>query len=167
MTPRSTALHGSRCRDALFGIAAVLLAVVASLPLSGGSAARADEARIGFKIIVHPANPVGTTTSDALRRAFLKQTTRWADGEAIKAIDLPIGSPIRKEFSRTVLQRSIEAVRSYWLQRIFAGGQTPPLEAPSAELVVRYVAQTRGAVGYVAANVDAAPAKVIELRFDD
>ena len=149
----------SRWRGA-FMLAAAWL-VLGSLAYGG---ARAAEPSAGFRVIVHLANPVTSLSTDALRQIFLKQKTRWEDGEAIKPVDLGLQSAVRDEFSREVLARSVQAVRSYWLQRIFSGGYVPPPELHSDQAVIEYVRSNRGAVGYVSALADVSSAKVIIVR---
>ena len=81
--------------------------------------------------------------------AFLKKVTRWADGEAIKPVDLRQSAAARVKFSERVLKRTVGAVRSYWQQRIFSGRDVPPPELDSDDAVVAFVAKNAGAVGYV------------------
>ena len=126
--------------------------------------AHAAPASPGFKVIVHPSNPVTTLGADTLRQIFLKQKVRWDNGDTIKPVDLKLQSPVREEFSSEVLARSAQTVRTYWLQRIFSGGQVPPPELASDEAVIRYVASEPGAVGYVSSTADSTAAKTLTVR---
>jgi ABC-type phosphate transport system substrate-binding protein len=128
-----------------------------------GEGARASDTRSSFKLIVHPANPVTALSADTIRQIYLKQKVRWDDDKPIKPVDRELRSPVRAQFSSSVLGRSVQAVRSYWLQRIFSGGHVPPPELSSDEAVIRYVSAERGAVGYVAATADTARTKVIAI----
>lgn len=149
----------SRWRGA-FAVAAMCAAL--SLMADGG--AQASGNAVSFKVVVHPANPVTSLRADVVRQVFLKQRVRWDDGEAIKPVDLAFQSEVRAEFSSEVLARSVQAVRSYWLQRIFSGGHVPPPELHSDQAVIDYVASNRGAVGYVSAGADASRVKVVQVR---
>jgi hypothetical protein len=103
-------------------------------------------------------------SQDFLAQAFFKQTMRWDSGQAIEPVDLPLSAPTRQAFSTRVLKRSVPAVRAYWLQRIFSGRQVPPLELDSDAAVVRFVAGSPGAIGYVSSSADTASAKVIPVQ---
>lgn len=136
----------------------------------GGSAlffargtARAESAP-AYRVIVHPDNPSPSVTRDFLIDAFLKRTTRWNDGEAIRPVDQRADSAVRRRFSESVLQRSVAAVKSYWQQRIFSGRELPPPELDSDEAVVGYVLKHRGALGYVSGSAKLERAKVVPVQ---
>ena len=126
-SPRNTlsriSHHRRRWRASL---AFVAMCIVLSVRLEAGAHAATESP--GFKVIVHPSNPVTSLRADTLRQIFLKQQVRWDNGDTIKPVDLKLQSAVRAEFSREVLARSAQTVRTYWLQRIFSGGQIPPPE---------------------------------------
>jgi ABC-type phosphate transport system substrate-binding protein len=95
---------------------------------------------------------------------FLKRTTRWNDGEAIRPVDQRPDSTARRRFSETILQRSVAAVKSYWQQRIFSGRDLPPPELDSDDAVVSYVTKHRGAVGYVSGTAKLERAKPVQIQ---
>jgi ABC-type phosphate transport system substrate-binding protein len=140
-------------------------AVVLSLVLiafarpAAESAAAAPEA--AFRVIVHPKNPVTEMERRWVADAFLRNVTRWPNDNAIHPVDLPPHSPARSTFSKEVLNRSVDAVRAYWQQRIFSGRGVPPPELESEDAVVSYVLTHEGAIGYVSADLDLAGAKVL------
>jgi ABC-type phosphate transport system substrate-binding protein len=102
-----------------------------------------------YQVIVNPNNPTPPVDRHFVEDAFLKKITNWPGGGAIRPVDLPAGSPVRRRFSEEVLLRSVEAVRGYWEQRIFSGRDVPPPELDNEEDVVKYVLKYEGAVGYV------------------
>jgi ABC-type phosphate transport system substrate-binding protein len=115
-------------------------------------------------VIVHPKNKVTSLDKKFLTSAFLKKKTRWGDNKAIKPVDLPAKSAVRKRFSKEVLGRSVEAVRRYWNQVVFSGRGVPPPELDSEDEVVEYVLSHPGAIGYVSGAADLKGAKVVEVR---
>jgi hypothetical protein len=115
-----------------------------------------------FKIVVHADRPSQVERS-FLVDAFLKNVTRWPDGEAIRPIDQRPDSPTRRKFSESVLKRSVPAVKTYWQQRIFSGRGVPPPELDSDEAVIRYVESHTGAVGYVSGSTPIGKAKVAAI----
>jgi len=142
------------------------LALLASLAASwiGRGSALADARAPDFRVIVHPKNPTDSASRTFLTDAFLKKKTRWDDGEAIRPVDREPKASVRQKFSKSVLKRSVAAVRSYWQQRIFSGRGVPPPELDSDEDVVSYVLEHRGAVGYVSGTAELHGAKVVKVR---
>jgi hypothetical protein len=126
----------------------------------------AEESAPDFRLVVHPASPVRSADRSFLARAFLKNASRWDDGETIHPVDLRANSRTRERFSDAVLKRSVPAVRNFWQQRIFSGRGVPPPEVDSDEEVIRYVLKYRGAVGYVSGRADVARARVLVVHYD-
>jgi len=132
--------------------------------LLGSGRAWGDADAPGFVVIVNAQNPLKTEPRALLSQIFLKQLTRWEDGELVRPVDLSPGSLVRRAFSNEVIGRSVAAVRHYWQQRIFSGRDVPPPELDSEEAVLRYVARYRGALGYVSVTAKLAGLKVLSLR---
>jgi ABC-type phosphate transport system substrate-binding protein len=138
-------------------IASVLLSV------QPAGVAHADETP-PFLIIVHSTNPATTLDRKFLSEAFLKKKTRWPSGDVIRPVDQRTIAGVRSRFSEGVLERSVAAVRQYWLQRIFAGRAVPPPELESDAQVVQYVLLQPGAVGYVSASANISGAKALRIE---
>src|SRR5688572_5808689 len=131
---------------------ALLMLSVLLLPQQAG-VARGDEPP-AFVIIVHSSNPAASLDRKFLSEAFLKKKKSWPSGDVIRPVDQLAEANVRSRFSQKVLDRSVDAVRRYWLQRIFAGRDVPPPELESDEKVVQYVLQQPGGVGYVSASAN-------------
>jgi hypothetical protein len=156
--PRTTETASALRRSA----ALALLALLVCLAVRVGIASAGEPA--GFRVIVHPGNPLAAAERDLLAAAFLKKKIRWPDGESILPVDQRFDAPVRERFSEAVLRRSVFAVRSYWQQLIFTGRGVPPAELESDEAVLRYVRSNRGAVGYVGAGTALSGVKGLDLR---
>jgi ABC-type phosphate transport system substrate-binding protein len=143
--------------------AALVLPIAATLAVAfGGRGAKASESS-AYKIIVNPANPAGSLDRKFVEDAFLKKVTTWPDGSVIHPVDLPASSPVRRRFSEDVLERSVDAVRVYWQQRIFAGRDLPPPELENDAEVIKYVLKYDGAIGYVSEGAGSSPSKVVAV----
>jgi len=116
-----------------------------------------------YQVIVHPKNPLTSVGRKFLEDAFLKKTTRWAHDKVIRPADLTPKSPVRRRFSKEVLDRSIAAVKAYWQQRIFSGHDVPPPELDTDEQVVAFVLKHDGAVGYVSGTANLRAAKALTV----
>lgn len=137
-----------------------LLLTLGLLLLGAPAAARADDE---FKVVVHPDNPAGEVSATALSRLFLKKSLRWEDGVAVQPV-VPASPHLQERFARTVHERSVNALKSYWNQVIFSGKDVPPVEKASDAEVLAFVRANRGAVGYVSAATEAAGVKVLAVR---
>ena len=126
--------------------------------------ARAEPAPLAYQVIVNVKNPQTTVDRELATQTFFKKVVIWPHGGVIKPVDLPMDSPVRRQFSQEVLGRSISAVRNYWLQIVFSGRGVPPPEFPSDEDVVRYVAREPGAIGYVSHRADTRAVRVLTVK---
>lgn len=142
-----------------------LVLAVAMWVAMGASSVGAERAESrDVVIIVNRKNTVSSVTTEFVRRAFLKQTTRWDDDETIRPVDLFAKSAARKRFSERFLGRSVEAVKNFWQQRVFSGRDIPPPEFETEDAVIEYVKQHPGAIGYVSSDTEIADVRVLHIR---
>jgi hypothetical protein len=144
-------------------VAGTAIGVILAMAFAAVIAAAAER-KVGYRIVCHPANPTDVVEREFLEDAFLRKKTTWPSGVTIRPVDMTRESPVRKQFSAEVLRRSVDAVRSYWQQRIFAGRELPPPELDGDEAVIRYVLKERGSVGYVSDGATLGGAKVLGVR---
>ncbi len=159
---RSSRISGSRTRRALLTMGFVVAAWHCASFLQ--SEARAEDAETAFQLIVNPENKLGSESRQVIANMFLKRVVTWSSGETVKPADQRPTSNVRRAFSKSVLKRSVAAVRSYWQQRIFSGRDVPPPELESDAAVVKYVLEHPGAIGYVAPDADIGRARRLTLR---
>ena len=117
-----------------------------------------------FKVIANRAVKSDSLTRQQVSDLFLKKTTKWADGTAVAAVDLPDSSAVREAFSKEIHGRPASAVKSYWNKQIFSGRDLPPLEKKTDAEVVAYVRTTAGAIGYVAESAVTDGVSVVTVR---
>jgi ABC-type phosphate transport system substrate-binding protein len=117
-----------------------------------------------FFVVVRQDEQEGGLDRAFVADAFLKKRTRWSSGEVIHPVDQRRDAAVRHHFSRGVLKRSVDAVRSYWQQRIFSGRDVPPPEVDSDAQVIRYLKANPGSIGYVSAAPDTPGVQVVTLR---
>ena len=138
---------------ALSGVLMLLLLVP-----SGG---RADS--LAIAVVVH-ADRRASLSVDDLAQIYLRRKRFWDDGTPIVPLNLPGGTPLRVEFSRSVLRESEERLADYWNRQYFYG-VLPPATLASTAAVLRYVASDPNAIGYVpAADVDGSVGVVLQLK---
>jgi len=117
-----------------------------------------------YKVVVNPSNPVTSISKKDLANIFLKKKSKWESGTKITPIDQSSKSLVRKDFSTSVLNKSVGAVKSYWQQYVFAGKGTPPVEKKTDAEVIEYVKSHSGAIGYVSNKVSTSGVKVINVN---
>ncbi|HSI96608.1 MAG: hypothetical protein ACAH09_08640 [Methylophilaceae bacterium] len=79
---------------------------------------------------------------------FKRKKLAWDDGTPIQAVNLPSDHPARRHFSQRILKSAPEAQAQYW-NAMYFHGVFPPHVVASPEAMLRYVAETSGAIGYV------------------
>jgi hypothetical protein len=87
-------------------------------------------------------------SSDNLNLIYWRKQLFWPEGLRIKPVNLRSQHPLRLQFSQAVLGSSPNAQIDYWNGQYF-NGILPPHSVNSEEAVIRYVAQTTGAIGYI------------------
>jgi ABC-type phosphate transport system substrate-binding protein len=131
---------------------AIGLAIALALPRA--AAAQSD---VRFKVVVHAGVTGDRISRLKLSDIFLRKSLSWGDGSAIAPVDQSTTSPVRESFSKDVHGESVLAVQAYWMRQISAGrGRPPSVKASDAE-VLRFVAETPGGIGYVAAEAALPP----------
>jgi ABC-type phosphate transport system substrate-binding protein len=136
-----------------------LLALLTALAAGTAPApARANDQP--FLVVVHPGTPVTELSRTQLSRLFLKKSTQWNDGSAVRPVE-PLAPALRQAFARQVHDRTLADLAAYWNALIFSGRELPPLEKASDADLVAYVRATPGAIGYVTASADLTGVKVV------
>ena len=87
---------------------------------------------------------------DTLTQIFKRKKILWRRGGRIVPVNLPADSPLRQQFSMQILKQSPEALDVYWNQQYFQG-VLPPHVLASEAAILRFVAQTANAIGYLSA----------------
>jgi hypothetical protein len=123
-------------------VALALACALAGLGLAG--AARA-ESRVA--VIVAAGGPGTPWPLDDLALIY-RRKKQFVGPARVQPINLPAQHPLRQFFSQQVLHKSPEELEDYWRDMYF-NGISPPFVLASEEAVIRFVASTPGAVGYV------------------
>jgi hypothetical protein len=98
-------------------------------------------------LIGHPGSEVKEMSAGEIRDIYLGK--RHLIG-TVRIIPLQLGAenPLRRQFESEILHMSRPALQAWWVRRHYLG-QRPPRVVGSAEAVLAYVRQVKGAVGYV------------------
>lgn len=137
----------------------VLALLTCLLPL-----AQAESGAPVIAIIVH-SDELKVATNE-LSLIYWRKQLYWPKGQRIKPVNLRSEHPLRQQFSQTILGSLPKKQIDYWNGQYF-NGILPPYSVNSEEAVLRYVAQTSGAIGYVdACHVDSRVKAVMWIEQD-
>ncbi|MCW9029966.1 MAG: phosphate ABC transporter substrate-binding protein [Gammaproteobacteria bacterium] len=106
-------------------------------------------ANAGVAVITHPGVKEIGLSKDKLAQIYLGKIKNYSNGRTINAVDLPNDSDAHKKFYKSVVQKSDSAMNRYWSKLKFTGKGNPPKELGSDSEVVKWVANTEGAIGYI------------------
>lgn len=120
-----------------------IIAIAAWLALAA-SAAAAD-----LVVVVSARSPVNALRQEQVADIFLGQIGRFPDGSEARALDQPLGSPLRNRFYARVTSKSPALLKAHWSRMIFTGRGQPPKELPNSAAVRKMVAETPGTIGYI------------------
>jgi ABC-type phosphate transport system substrate-binding protein len=125
---------------------------VALLSLGLATAEPATSGTQEFQVVVHPSVRGSWISRTSLQALFTGKTDRWGDKTVAKPVDQSAKSTVRHAFTAAVLGLSMGEVQRYWQERVASDRLFPPPIKATDEEVLRFVAATAGAVGYVGAD---------------
>lgn len=94
-------------------------------------------------VIVNPKHAAGSMTAAQVADLYLGK-----DG-SLAPLDLKEPAALRNEFYQKVAGKDAAQVKAIWARLVFTGKQQPPKEMDSAAQVVKQVAGSEKAIGYV------------------
>lgn len=137
----------------------LLLLALAAI-LAGSVTGGAEAADV--KVIANSSVKVSALSVEELKGIFLVTRTSLTDGSHVEPV-LLTAIEARRSFVREFMGKSEAALETYYRSLVFTGRGLMPKELASDEEVVRYVAKTKGAVGYVSAGAAVSGVKTIEV----
>jgi len=130
--------------------AVVLLLALAPLPRPAALADAQLPERMPLAIIVHRSNPVENLSFAELRRIFMLETQTWPHGRRITVVLREKGQPERVEAIRMICGLSESDYDKHVLFQTFRGAvNIGPRSIQSTSLMLRFVYNAPGAIGYV------------------
>ncbi|MFD1122863.1 hypothetical protein ACFQ2T_10145 [Methylophilus flavus] len=115
--------------------------------------ALADEPVIAVIVSAQTAYTVPVAAND-LSSVYWRKKLYDNHGKPLHPANLSSDHPLRLRFSQQVLHSSPRSQVGYWNEQYFHGIQ-PPYTVESQEAMIRYVAYTESAIGYIdACKVD-------------
>jgi ABC-type phosphate transport system substrate-binding protein len=104
-------------------------------------------------VIVNQSNPLDNLTVNELKKVFMSQRSKWANGKDVAPVMVTAGAPERSAFLKIVCGMSDADFSKYFVQAAFTGQDaSPPKEVANAQSVKSVVASSPGAIGFVKAG---------------
>ena len=115
-------------------------------------------------VIVNRDVALPQISENTLRAIYTLRQTRWPDGRPIHVFVLADDDPLHAEFAKSLLGMYPYQLRQIWDQMTFSGMGQAPVQLPSQAEMLRRVAATPGAIGYVAAPIGNEHVSVLPIR---
>jgi hypothetical protein len=116
-----------------------------------------------MQVIANPSVKSASVSVDELKNVFLGNTSSLADGSKVEPVLAESGAA-HDEFLKDVVGKSAPALKNHLKTLVFTGKGSMPKSFASEADIVKYVAKTPGAIGYVSGAADAAGVKKVALK---
>ena len=100
-------------------------------------------------VITNPDLPNSTLDRNSVRSIFLMRTREWSSGETITVFVLDNSQKIHREFCRNILGIFPYQLQQRWDRLIYSGTGQAPIVLKTESEMMRRVAETKGAIGYI------------------
>ena len=125
-----------------------ILILLSAMLMAGFAIAKGRQPVIAVIVDKKQTNADLKLSTKNLNLIYWRKQLFWPSGVRIKPVNLRSQNPLRIQFSQTTLGSNPNAQIDYWNGQYF-NGILPPHSVDSEEAVIRYVAKTKGAIGYV------------------
>jgi ABC-type phosphate transport system substrate-binding protein len=131
--------------------------VLCAAALCGSSAAASD-----VQLIANASVGVSELATGDVKDIFLGAKTSVGGGDVQPV--LAQSGAAHEEFLRVFVGKSDQGLRNHFKSLVFTGKGSMPKSFASDAEIVKYVAATKGAIGYVSGSADVAGAKKIGVK---
>lgn len=98
-----------------------------------------------------------------LKNIYLGRKTIWGDKKRIIFVTLD-NENVSKRFLNKYLNMISAQYADHWLEKVYTGQGTPPRAFASDEEMIRFIANTDGAIGYVTSSDDLNGVKIFAIE---
>jgi len=109
----------------------------------------AAEPRMRLFVVVQKSSTLSELSLRDLKRLYLGEYIKDADGKQLIALNHPPQSPDRVGFDQVVLKMTPDQAGRFWVDRKIRGQPAAPRSVAPRELLRKFVAASPGAVAYV------------------
>jgi TonB family protein len=116
-----------------------------------------------IKLIANSSIKTDTISAGELKKVFLEENSSLRDGTHVEPV-LARSGPAHQAFLREYLGRTDDDLQTYYRALVFTGRGSMPKELGTDAEVVAYVAKTKGAIGYVSAEISTEGVKTLAIE---
>jgi len=116
-------------------------------------------------IIVNKSVPINSLKASTIADIYMLDTQKWSDGQKIILVDLKSKSPIQRSFYDFIGEKPYE-LRKIWIRAQLTGEGKAPITVDSEDDLLKKVATTTGAIGYISLSKVTDAVKVISLTVE-
>ncbi len=115
-------------------------------------------------VIAHQKVDAASLSAPRLKSIFGMRTTTWKDGKQIKVFVLKDKDPLHVRFAKDVLQTYPYSLRRIWERRVYSGTGLAPTVVDSETEMLKLIAETENAIGYIQQHNIDQNVKVLEIQ---
>ncbi len=115
-------------------------------------------------VIVNNDVPLRQISENTLRAIYTLRQTRWPDGRPVQVFVLADDDPLHGEFAKGLLGMYPYQLRQIWDQMTFSGMGQAPVQLSSQTEMLRRVAATPGAIGYISIPAGNEHVHILSIR---
>jgi ABC-type phosphate transport system substrate-binding protein len=112
--------------------------------------------------VVNPGVADSSLSTTEVKNILLGTRVNWSNGP-VKLV-IQAGGAVHEAVIRQFTARSPDQFDKYWKKQVFTGNGVMPTVAKSDAEVITLVAETPGAIGYVATGTATDKVKVLEVK---
>ena len=121
------------------------------------------EAKAGSVLIANASVKETRVSKEDITLIFLGKKTKWMDGQKIHVAVLKTGNT-HEAFLDRYVNKTPAKYSTFWKIAIISGTGFPPKFFQKEADLVSYVAEIKGAIGYISAETDPGPNHVMEVQ---
>lgn len=114
-------------------------------------------------LITNKQNPVSTLSKKKVEYIFLGQTRTWEDNSTI-VFAIQNDTDVHDKFLQEYIHKSNYQYSNYWKRQVFTGKGSPPRSFKDERDMIKFVSETRGAIGYVSSGIKLDNVKTISVN---
>lgn len=101
-------------------------------------------------------------SKDAIKEIYTGKQVKWADGSKIQ-LSAQKKNDTHETFTREYVGKNPSQFRMFWKKMVFTGKGKAPTAFESDADIIKYVAETEGAIGYVSSGAAVDGVKTITI----
>ena len=107
--------------------------------------------------------PESSVDKSWVKNAYLGNITKWKNNEPI-ILTIMKDESLHQDFLKAYIKRHPSQFTAFWKNIVFTGRGKMPRKMSSNEEMLNYVANTRGAIGYLSSGAASDKVKVISNK---